>query len=157
MITKFINSRSEIRFRGVMDRKDLEIIKILEKNARTPFLKIAKKLRMSEAAIRKRVRKLEQEGVVERYTAVINPSKLGYNAVAIVGLDAEPERYLEILNSISAIPEVKKVVTSTGDHMIMTEVWARDNGELTRIITRKIGKVKGVKKICPAIVLERIK
>jgi Lrp/AsnC family transcriptional regulator for asnA, asnC and gidA len=140
-----------------MDRKDLEIIKALQADARVPFLGIAKKLRMSESAVRKRVKRLEREGVIERYTVVVNPSKLGYNAVAIVGLDVVPDKYLAIVETLAKLENVKGVTTSTGDHMIMAEIWARDNRELTDIVMQKIGKLGGVTRVCPAIVLERIK
>ncbi|MCS7131284.1 MAG: Lrp/AsnC family transcriptional regulator, partial [Hadesarchaea archaeon] len=96
-----------------MDGKDLEIIKALQADARTPFLEIAKRLRMSESAVRKRVRKLEREGVIEKYTIVVDPSKLGYNAVALVGLDVMPDRYLTIVRELTGFEEVKSVVTST--------------------------------------------
>jgi Lrp/AsnC family transcriptional regulator for asnA, asnC and gidA len=140
-----------------MDAKDLEIIRMLEEDARIPFLRIAKRLRMSESAVRKRVRRLEREGIIERYTISVNPQKLGYNAVAIVGLDAEPDKFLSVLNSLTQLLQVKRVVTSTGDHMIMAEVWAKDNRELSRLVTQQIAKLDGVKRVCPAIVLERIK
>lgn len=140
-----------------MDGKDLEIVKALQADARAPFLGIAKKLRMSESAVRKRVKKLEREGVIERYTVVVNPSKLGYNAVALVGLDVAPDKYLAIVKELTGFDEVRSVVTSTGDHMIMAEVWARDNRELTDIVLQKIGKLGGVMKVCPAIILERVK
>lgn len=52
--------------------------------------------------------------------------------------------------------EVKSVSTCTGDHMIMTEIWARDNSHLGKILSEKIGEIKGVKNLCPAIVLEEI-
>lgn len=141
----------------ITDGKDLEIIKALQVDARTPFLEIAKKLRMSESAVRKRVRKLEREGVIEKYTIVVDPSKLGYNAVALVGLDVTPDKYLTIVRELTGFEEVKSVVTSTGDHMIMAEVWAHDNRELTDIVMRKIGGLEGVTKVCPAIILERVK
>lgn len=140
-----------------MDGKDLEIIKALQADARTPFLEIAKKLRMSESAVRKRVKRLEREGVIERYTVVVNPSKMGYNSVALVGLDVVPDKYLMIVEALTKLEDVKKVTTSTGDHMIMVEVWAHDNRELTDIVLQKIGKLEGVTRICPAIILERIK
>jgi len=41
--------------------------------------------------------------------------------------------------------------------MIMTEIWARDGRELTKIISEKIGAIDGIKKICPAIILEKLK
>lgn len=140
-----------------MDERDLEIIKALQADARVPFLGLAKKLRMSESAVRKRVKRLERECIIERYTVRVDPAKLGYNAVAIVGLDVAPERYLAIVKELSGLEEVKSVTTSTGDHMIMVEVWARDNRELTDIVLQKIGKLGGVTRVCPAIVLERIK
>jgi len=140
-----------------MDGKDLEIIKALQADARVPFLGLAKKLHMSESAVRKRVKRLEREGVIERYTVRVDPAKLGYNAVAIVGVDVVPDRYLAIVKELSGLEEVKSVTTSTGDHMIMVEVWARDNRELTDIVLQKIGKLGGVTRVCPAIVLERIK
>jgi len=52
---------------------------------------------------------------------------------------------------------LKCVATSTGDHMIMTEVWTRNGLELTRLISDKIGKIDGVKRICPALILEKLK
>jgi Lrp/AsnC family transcriptional regulator for asnA, asnC and gidA len=140
-----------------LDEKDLEIIRVLQANARTPFLELARRLRMSESAVRKRVSRLEREGVIERYTVVVNPSKLGYNAVAIVGLDVTPDKYLAVVESLAGLEQVRSVVTSTGDHMIMAEVWARDNRELAYILLQKIGKLEGVTRVCPAIVLERIK
>ena len=140
-----------------MDGKDHKIIAALQENARMPFLEISKRLRMSESAVRKRVKRLEREGAIERYTVVVNPPKLGYNAMAIVGVDVTPERYLEIVEELRKLEEVKKLATSTGDHMIMTVVWAHDNRELTDIVLQKIGRIKGVRKVCPAVILERIK
>ncbi|MFQ6130050.1 MAG: AsnC family transcriptional regulator [Candidatus Hadarchaeaceae archaeon] len=140
-----------------MDGKDFEIIKALQADARAPFLGIAKKLRMSESAVRKRVKRLEREGAIERYTVVVNPQKLGYNAVAIVGLDVAPDKYLAIAEALTKLEEVRGVTTSTGDHMIMAEIWAHDNRELTDIVLKRIGKLEGVTRVCPAIVLERIK
>ena len=140
-----------------MDEKDIQIIKALETNARVSFIEIAKKLRMSESAVRKRVKRLEEDGVIEKYTVVVNPSKLGYNAVALVGLDVVPDKYLAIVDALANLNETKRVITSTGDHMIMVEIWARDNRELTDIVLQKIGKLEGVMRVCPAIILERIK
>lgn len=140
-----------------MDDKDLKIIKMLQLDARTSYLDIAKSLGMSESAVRKRVKRLESEGVIEKYTVLVNPSKLGYNAVAIIGLDVIPEKFLEVVKALAQLEDVKSVVTSTGDHMIMIEVWAHNNQELTDIILQKIGKINGIVRICPSIILERIK
>jgi Lrp/AsnC family transcriptional regulator for asnA, asnC and gidA len=49
------------------------------------------------------------------------------------------------------------VATSTGDHMIMAEIWASDGKELSKTLSEKIGAIEGVKKFCPSIILEKIK
>lgn len=140
-----------------MDGKDHKIIAALQENARMPFIEISKRLHMSESAVRKRVKRMEREGVIERYTVVVNPPKLGYNAMAIVGLDVVPEKYLVVIDELAKLEEVKKLATSTGDHMIMTVIWSHDNRELTDIVMQKIGRIEGVIKVCPAVILERIK
>lgn len=140
----------------MIDDKDKKIIEILEKNARTPYTKIAKELGLSEGAIRKRVENLEKNGVIKRYVAVVDPKKVGYNSITLLGVDVEPTKLLEVANEISKIDEAKNVSISTGDHMIMAEIWARDGRRLSELLTR-IGKIEGVKKLCPAIILEKIK
>lgn len=142
---------------GKLDKKDLKILEILQHNARTPFLEIARVLKVSEATVRKHVRRLEQDGVLKRYTIEIDPRKLGYGTVALVGLDARPEKFLNVLGALTEIPEVRRVMTSTGDHMIMIEVWARDNRHLSRLIKNHIARIEGVSRVCPSILIEQIK
>lgn len=140
-----------------LDEIDMKIIRMLEENGRRPFLEIAKKLKLSESTIRKRVSALLKKGVIKKFTIQVDPSKLGMNAVAIVGVDVEPTKLLEAAQKLCEINEVRYVATSTGDHMIMIEIWTKDGRELTKIISEKIGKIEGVKKICPAIILEKMK
>ena len=141
----------------IMDEKDYRIVAALHKGAKTPFRKISKRVHMSESAVRKRVKRLEHLGVIERYTIVVNPSKLGYDTMAVVGLDVSPEKHEEVIEKLANLEEVKKLSTSTGKFMIMGTVWAHDNSELNDIILRKIGMIEGVKKTHTAIILERIK
>lgn len=140
-----------------MDKKDKKIIEILSDDSRTPYTEIAKKLRVSESTIRKRIKALENEGVIQKYSIVVNPAKVGYNTVAIVGLDVEPSKFLSVASKMAELEEVRYVATSTGDHMIMFEIWTRDGKELTKIISDKIGKIAGINRICPSIILEKLK
>ena len=140
-----------------MDGKDHKIIAALQEGARTPLRKISKRVHMSESAIRKRVKRLEHAGVIEGYTAVVNPSKLGYNTMAIVGLDVAPEKHREVIEELTKLKEVRKLVISTNEYTIMSTIWAHDNSELNDIILQKIGRIAGVKKTHTTIILERIK
>ena len=142
---------------NMLNDKDLRIIEILMNDARTPYTRIADELGVTEAAIRKRVRNLEEKGVIKKYTIEVDHSKLGYGIVSQTGIDTEPDRFLEVANRLKDFDFVKSVHITSGDHMIMAEIWARDGQELTEIISEKIGSLEGVRRICPAIVLERIK
>lgn len=140
-----------------VDEVDLRILKMLQEDGRRPFTEIAENLGLSESAVRKRVQALQRKGVIKKFTVEVDPAKLGINTVAIVGVDVDPTKLLEVAQKLCEVKEVRSVATSTGDHMIMTEIWAKDGRELTRIISEKIGKFEGVKKVCPAIILEKLK
>ncbi|MCD6512572.1 MAG: Lrp/AsnC family transcriptional regulator [Thermoplasmata archaeon] len=140
-----------------MDEKDRKILEILMENARTPYTKIAEKIGLSEGAVRKRISSLESQGIIKKYVAIVDPRKIGYESISIIGFDAESNDLLRIANEVAKFEETKNVYISTGDHMIMTEVWCRNGRELSEFIANKIGKIKGIKRICPAIILEKIK
>ena len=109
-----------------IDRVDLEILKMLQEDGRIPFTDIAQKLKLSESTIRKRVQALQRKGVIRRFTVEIDPTKIGLRTIAIVGFDVEPTKLLEVAQKLCEIKEIRSVATSTGDHMIMTEIWTRD-------------------------------
>lgn len=140
-----------------MDEKDRKIIAALRENAKMPIRKISKRVHITESAIRKRVKRLEREGVIEGYTVVANPSKLGYSTMAVVGLDVEPEKCRMVIKELTSLEDVKRLAILAGEHTIMGEVLARDNKELTDIVLRKIGGIEGVTKVHTSVILERIK
>ncbi len=134
-----------------------DILEILEKNSRMKNVEIARMLNVSEAYVRRIIKKLVEDGIIKKFTIDIDPKKIGYEIVSLVGIDTEPDSILNIIEALKKMPEVKKIYLSTGDHMILAEIWARSNEEFSRIIFEKIGKIKGIKKICPSIILNRIK
>ena len=135
---------------------NLEILKILMENSRIPYIKIAKIFGVSEAAVRKRIKKLERDGVIRKYTIEVDLRKIGYEINALIGIDTEPERYIPTLEKLREMKEVMKLCSSTGDHMILIECWLKNSKELTEFI-KTLEKIEGVTKICPAIILEKIK
>lgn len=141
----------------MVDQTDLKILGLLQADGSLTFTEIARRLGLNESTVRKRVMALREGGVIRKFTLIIDPAKIGFNTVAIVGIDVEPSKLLEAAQRLCEIDEVKWVATSTGDHMIMTEIWARDGRELSKIISGSIGKIEGIKKICPSIILEKLK
>jgi Lrp/AsnC family transcriptional regulator for asnA, asnC and gidA len=140
-----------------LDQTDIRILELLEEDARRSYTEIAQRLHVSESAIRKRVTAMQKEGVITRFTIKMDHVKLGLNTVAIVGIDVEPSKMLEIAQKLCDLNELKCVATASGDHMIMLEIWARNGRELNKLLCEEIGKIEGVKEICPALILEKLK
>ncbi|MGQ9719613.1 MAG: Lrp/AsnC family transcriptional regulator [Nitrososphaerales archaeon] len=141
----------------MVDELDLRILGLLESDGSLSFIEIAKRLKLNDSTIRKRVINLKEKGVIKRFVAIIDPPKIGLNTVAIVGIDVEPSMLLKSAQKLCEIQEIKYVALSAGDHMIMTKIWAKDGKELSRLISDKIGKIEGVKRTCPSIIIEEIK
>ena len=139
-----------------MDKLDLSIIKILSKNSRTPYLEIARKLKVSESTIRKRVSNLENNGVIKKYSLVVDTNKIGFGDIALVGIDVVPEKYLDVAKKLTEFGEIKYVASSTGDHMFMLEVWTKNDNDL-RALSEKLKGIEGVTRICPAIIKDTLK
>ncbi len=139
-----------------MDKLDLGIIGILSKNSRTPFMEMARRLKVSESTIRKRVSNLEKNGVIKKYSLIVDTGKIGFENIALIGVDVMPEKYLDIAKKLAELDEVRFAASSTGDHMFMLEVWTR-NGEELRALSDKLKGLDGVTRICPAIIKDTLK
>jgi Lrp/AsnC family transcriptional regulator for asnA, asnC and gidA len=131
------------------------LIRELEKNPREHFTAIARKFNVSEAAIRKRIKNLLKLGII-RFSVEVDYKKVGYNSVAIIGMDTQPEHLIRVLEMLKKDKEVKELYSSTGDHMILVKVVFKSSKELNNFIKR-LEKNRAIKKVCPAIILERIK
>ena len=97
-----------------IDDIDRKIIDILMKDARTPYLEIARILKISEATVRKRVRSLESRGIIKGYTIKVDEKKLGYKVVALVGVDADPATFINVAREIAEMEEARMVAVSSG-------------------------------------------
>jgi Lrp/AsnC family transcriptional regulator for asnA, asnC and gidA len=135
---------------------NLELLYMLKANSRTPYTKIAKRLHVSETAVRKKVRRLEEDGVIRNYTIEADPRKIGYEVNAMIGIDTKPESYIRVIEKVKSMYEIISLHSSTGDHMLIIEAWFKTNRDLTEFI-KELERIEGVTKICPAIILDRIK
>jgi Lrp/AsnC family transcriptional regulator for asnA, asnC and gidA len=135
---------------------NLELLLALRENSRTPFLQLARRFGVSETAVRKRVKKLEQEGVIKKYTIEVDTKKIGYDVNALIGVDTKPENYMSAIERMKKMREVACMCSSSGDHMILCECWFKNSKELSKFV-KKLEHIEGVTKICPAIRTEHIK
>jgi Lrp/AsnC family transcriptional regulator for asnA, asnC and gidA len=138
-----------------MDKKDSIILSSLMKNARIPKTRIARTLGISETAVRKRIANLERIGVILGYRAIINFKKANLFA-SITGIDVEPESIWKVIEKLKDAENVKTVFLTSGDHTIMAEILAQSLEELSEIHS-KLMEMDGVKRVCPAVILDVVK
>lgn len=140
----------------MLDEIDMFIIKELMENARKPFREIALKLKLSDVAVIKRVKKLESRGVIKKYALIVDPASLGYGRISYTGINVEPNKLFEVAYRLKEKEYVKYLALASGDHDLLAVIWARDGEELQRI-HEEIKSIEGVVNIYPAVLTDVIK
>lgn len=128
----------------MMDYIDKTILNILQENDKLSYHKIAKMLRMSASTVHSRVKKMKQNGIIKRFSAVIEPQKVGFNSMAIIGLTVDANKMREAAKVLSLFNEVQIVSTSTGDHDLIALIIAKDEKSLWRFINQKVKTIEGI-------------
>jgi len=133
------------------------ILSVLETDAKASYAEIAEEAGVSKPTVRKYIRKLEEEGVILGYSADVDPKKLSGQSIALVGIDVESERYVEVTQSLKELAAIESLYTSSGDHTLMAEVRAPDGDTLGEIINNEITALDGVTAAHPSFLQERLK
>ena len=139
-----------------IDDTDKKILSYLGKNARMPFLEIARECGISGAAIHQRVKKLEDAGVIDGSRFLIKPKALGYNVCSFIGINLDhAHKYLSVVNDIQKIPEIVECHYTTGNFAMLLKLYCKDNEHLLSIIIDKLQKVQGIARTETLISLEQ--
>jgi Lrp/AsnC family transcriptional regulator for asnA, asnC and gidA len=140
-----------------VDTTEDRILQALEEDAQASYAEIAKRAGVSKPTVRKYIDKMESEGIIVGYSADVNPKKLSGRSIALVGIDVESERYVEVTRQLKGIDAIEALYTSSGDHMLMAEVRAGDGNAVGAIISDQIMTVEGVVAAHPTFLQERLK
>uniref|UniRef100_A0A7J3XY38 Lrp/AsnC family transcriptional regulator n=1 Tax=Thermogladius calderae TaxID=1200300 RepID=A0A7J3XY38_9CREN len=140
----------------MVDEIDLKIIGKLTENARATYSEIASEVGLSDVAVMKRIRKLEQEGVIRKYTVIVDPAKLGFSKVSLTGINVDPAKLFDVVEELKKRDYVKQLLVTSGDHSLIALIFARSSEEIMRIHD-EISRIDGVLKVYPAIVSDIVK
>ncbi len=139
-----------------LDELDLNIVKELQNDGRTAITHIAKKYDTAEATVRKRLKRLIDNEVIQ-VVAVADPFKLGLNIAAIIKIEAAIDKVDSISEDLNKIDEVWYIALHTGDATFDVEVYVPSMQDLKNLLTDVIWKIDGIKKTETSIVLSYIK
>jgi Lrp/AsnC family transcriptional regulator for asnA, asnC and gidA len=127
----------------VLDEVSKRIIEQLQEDGRRPYAAIGKAVGLSEAAVRQRVQRLLEQGVMQ-IVAVTDPLTLGFARQALVGVrvegDVEP-----VAEHLSAMNEVDYLVITAGSFDMLIEIVCEDDDHLLEIVNRRIRAIPGVR------------
>jgi Lrp/AsnC family transcriptional regulator for asnA, asnC and gidA len=125
-----------------LDEVSKLIIEQLQKDGRKSYAEIGKVVGLSEAAVRQRVQKLTESGVLQ-IVAVTDPLKLGFSRQAMIGIRCVGDS-MQVADAIAKIPSVDYVVLTAGSFDVMAEVVCEDDDQLIELLNDKIRSLPGV-------------
>jgi Lrp/AsnC family transcriptional regulator for asnA, asnC and gidA len=126
----------------VLDDVSKGIIEQLQKDGRMPYAAIGKAVGLSEAAVRQRVQRLLDSGVMQ-IVAVTDPLQLGFARQAMIGIHAEGD--LEpIATELSTMAEVDYVIMTAGSFDLMVEVVCESDDHLLELLSKRIRAIDGI-------------
>ncbi|MEG1759625.1 MAG: Lrp/AsnC ligand binding domain-containing protein [Alistipes sp.] len=128
-----------------LDAIDRKILKYLIKNARMPFLEIARECGISGAAIHQRIRKLDESGVILGSRLLVDPKMLGFDVCAHISIRLkDPQQLTQTIEQLKEVPEIVEGHFITGSYNILIKLYCLDNEHLMRTIFNSILRIPSV-------------
>jgi Lrp/AsnC family leucine-responsive transcriptional regulator len=148
-----------------LDKRDIKILKLLQKNCRMTAKEIAKKIGSPITTVYAKIKRMEELGVIKQYKAILDSKKLDKGAAAFIltsfvyrpGGRGKPLSQRDVAKQIAAFPEVQEVHIITGGWDILIKVKADHVDTLGKFVMDKLRMVEGVENTLSCIVYETVK
>jgi len=143
-----------------LDEKDRQLLSILQEKGRATLKELSRLTGMRETTIFARIKRLEREGIIKEYRAILDPKALGKGTTAFILIKYDPSfgfTQREVAEKISKLPEIQEVHIIAGDWDMIAKIREKDVESLGRVVLDKIREIEGVKETVSLIVFESIK
>lgn len=140
-----------------LDELDQKIVKLLIQNARMSYSDIGEKVGISRVAVRSRVQALEQSGIIEEYTTVINPQKISGALSCYFEIETKPDTFMEVAALLEQNDTVTQVYRVTGKSRLHVHAVASSNEEMEQLMYETIDNLPGVLECSCNMIVSRIK
>ncbi|HEY8928708.1 MAG TPA: Lrp/AsnC family transcriptional regulator [Mucilaginibacter sp.] len=142
----------------VLDKTDLQILRLMQDNARISNADLARELGMAPSGILERVKKLEQKNVIMQYTTRINPNALQQKMLAFIFMKAsDGPGCNDTAEALAKIPEVQEVHHIAGDDCYLVKIRTYDSASLVHLMRNDFSKIPNLLSTRTTIVLETVK
>ncbi len=143
-----------------LSKLEIELLRILQKNSRFDINQLTKKLNMSRSAVYDRIKKLENEGYIKNYVALIDPKKVGLNFTVIVNVSLNSQQIgvVEAFSKqVAALDEVIEGYVTGGIFDYVLKVVVKDPDAFNDFIAKKLSIIPNISKIQSSFVMHYIK
>jgi Lrp/AsnC family transcriptional regulator, regulator for asnA, asnC and gidA len=126
-----------------LDETDRRIVAVLQVDGRRPFSRIAQDLGISDSAVRYRVNRLEEAGILQ-IVGIADPLRIGFDLMSLIGISVLPGHTEDVVAAVTALPESSYVAVTAGSFDLFIEVICRDTRHFSELLVERIQAVPGV-------------
>ncbi|MEJ6077449.1 Lrp/AsnC family transcriptional regulator [Vibrio sp. 1-Bac 57] len=143
-----------------LDRTDKQILRLMQSNARISNLELADSVGLSPTPCSRRVKRLEESGIIDKHVTLLKPAALGLNLTAMIGISMDrhtPERFENFEREVTSLPEVLECLIVTGQSAdFLLKVVVRDMQHYEKFLLGHITKLEGVTGVHSSFVLREV-
>ena len=140
-----------------VDELDQKIVQLLIENARMSYSEIGQQVGISRVAVKTRILSLEKRGVIEEYTAIINPQKMNGAVSCYFEIETSPETFAQVTEILSSHETITQIYRVTGRNKLHVHAVAASGEEMERLMAEVIDPLPGVISSSCNMILSRIK
>ncbi len=143
-----------------LDAADIAILRELQRHGRISNVELAQRVHLSPPATLTRMKRLEKQGVIDRFVAVLDRHKTGHDTLSFIQLTLalhQHQQIQDILERIVAMPEVLECHNVTGEYDYLLKVVLKNTQALEVFISKKLIPMPGIEKIHTSLVLKEYK
>ena len=140
-----------------LDELDQKIVRPLIEDARMSYSDISHEVGISRVAVKARIQALEQRGIIEEYTTIINPQKISGAVSCYFEIEAAPEALAQVIDILKSNETITQIYRVTGRNKLHVHAVASSGDEMEKLMEKTIDTLPGVVSCSCNIILSRIK
>lgn len=139
-----------------IDKLNKRILQLLQRDGRITYKDITKEMDRAESTVRERISFMEEQGIIEGYTAIIDKPRVGLNCSAIIYAKVQPASLDEVAGKLKLVNGVLQIYHTSGEKNLVFFMTASDYDELNRIIKNKVTPL-GIEDMKISIIMDAVR
>lgn len=140
-----------------LDQIDYKLLDLLSNDSRSSYAELGRLINLSRVSVRDRVNKLIENGVIERFSIIINPKMVGFNLSVFFEIDVHPHKLQEVAKSLAENKHVLSVNQMTGPSTLHAHAALKDNHHLQSFLVNSVYSLPGINAVNSFVLLRGFK